>query len=81
MDRLLSSIGQDLLDGLYRSTRDEPRRFLRLSVLGVLTTCYVFLHSLLKFVQIVSLNVAINSKNQSLTTLLISHNFVELKVL
>jgi hypothetical protein len=33
------------------------------------------------FVQLVSLNVAINSRSNALLTLLISNNFVELKVL
>jgi hypothetical protein len=40
---------------------------------------YVVLHSLILFVQIVCLNVAINSRNNALFTLLISNNFMELK--
>lgn len=38
------------------------------------------LHSLLLFAQVVTTNVAINSSNTSLLTLLISNNFAELKV-
>jgi hypothetical protein len=38
------------------------------------------LHSLLLFAQVVTINVAINSSNTSLLTLLISNNFAELKV-
>jgi hypothetical protein len=37
-------------------------------------------HSLVLFIQLVSLNVAINSRSNALLTLLISNNFVELKV-
>lgn len=38
------------------------------------------IHSVLKFVQFVTLNVALNSNNNALLTLLISNNFMELKV-
>jgi hypothetical protein len=40
---------------------------------------YVVFHALILFVQIVCLNVAINSRNNALFTLLISNNFMELK--
>ena len=40
---------------------------------------YLVLHSLLNFVRMVALNVACNSSINSLLTLLISNNFVELK--
>lgn len=42
--------------------------------------CAALLHSLLLFAQVVTINVAINSSNTSLLTLLISNNFAELKV-
>jgi len=40
---------------------------------------YVVAHAVILFVQIVCLNVAINSRNNALFTLLISNNFMELK--
>lgn len=42
--------------------------------------CAALLHSLLEFVQVVALNVAINSHSHALLTLLVSNNFIELKV-
>lgn len=45
-----------------------------------LLDCAALLHSLLLFAQVVTINVAINSSNTSLLTLLISNNFAELKV-
>jgi hypothetical protein len=43
------------------------------------TITYVTVHACVIFVQIVCLTVALNSKNNSLLTLLVSNNFVELK--
>lgn len=40
---------------------------------------YTFFHSFLIFIRIITLNVSINSYNNSLLTLLITNNFVELK--
>lgn len=45
-----------------------------------LLDCAALLHSLLLFAQVVTINVAINSSNTSLLTLLVSNNFAELKV-
>ena len=42
--------------------------------------CAALLHSLLEFVQVVALNVAINSHSHALLTLMVSNNFIELKV-
>ena len=42
--------------------------------------CVALIHSMVLFIQLVSLNVAINSRSNALLTLLVSNNFVELKV-
>uniref|UniRef100_A0A8C4Z044 Transmembrane anterior posterior transformation protein 1 homolog n=1 Tax=Gadus morhua TaxID=8049 RepID=A0A8C4Z044_GADMO len=81
-DRLFSSFGQDILDALYW-TATEPKERKRDSI-GVLphfcmAVCYVFLHALLIMVQASTLNVAFNSHNKSLLTIMMSNNFVEIK--
>ncbi|XP_062332109.1 transmembrane anterior posterior transformation protein 1 homolog isoform X2 [Osmerus eperlanus] len=81
-DRLFSSFGQDILDALYW-TATEPKERKRDS-LGVLShflmaVFYVFLHSILIMVQASTLNVAFNSHNKSLLTIMMSNNFVEIK--
>lgn len=70
------------VDILFRDMLSD----LRCSV-AFLRTCWsdfldfvALLHSLLLFAQVVTINVAINSSNTSLLTLLISNNFAELKV-
>lgn len=95
LDKLFASLGQDVLDALYRHVRDADyswpsnggpaaqRRLLTTAAQLVLqltfAVTYVTLHSVVIFVQIVCLNVAINSRNNALLTLLVSNNFVELK--
>ncbi|CAM9741213.1 transmembrane anterior posterior transformation protein 1 homolog [Lampetra fluviatilis] len=81
-DRLFSSFGQDILDALYW-TATEPRAPTR-HRLGLvphlfMAVLYVFLHSILVLVQATTLNVAFNSHNKSLLTIMMSNNFVELK--
>jgi len=77
-DRLMSSFGQDALDSLYWNTRFRPfHRRVALSVVVVLI--YSIVHSLILFVHIATLNVAMNSADQSLLTLLVSGNFAEIK--
>uniref|UniRef100_A0A1B6M1N2 Uncharacterized protein n=1 Tax=Graphocephala atropunctata TaxID=36148 RepID=A0A1B6M1N2_9HEMI len=81
-DRLFSALGQDLIDSLFW-TATEPRGRKR-DHIGVLphfvfVVIYVILHSLLVLCQATTLNVAINSSNKALLTIMISNNFVELK--
>ncbi|KAK1940996.1 Protein TAPT1 [Phytophthora citrophthora] len=78
-DRLFSSLGQDVLDSLYYTAKYHPRRVTRMFLDFAVAITYVVLHSLLLFAQVVTLNVAVNSSNTSLLTLLISNNFAELK--
>ncbi|KAF7663139.1 hypothetical protein LDENG_00217540 [Lucifuga dentata] len=81
-DRLFSSFGQDILDALYW-TATEPKERKRDSI-GVIphflmAVFYVFLHAILIMVQATTLNVAFNSHNKSLLTIMMSNNFVEIK--
>ena len=77
-DRLMCSLGQDCLDSLYWNTTRRPRSFRHLvSVVVVLT--YTALHSILLFVHVATMNVAMNSSDQALLSLLIGGNFAEIK--
>ncbi|KAK4289596.1 hypothetical protein Pmani_037444 [Petrolisthes manimaculis] len=81
-DRLMSAFGQDTLDALFW-TATEPRGRKR-EHFGVLfhlaiAIIYVTLHSTIVLLQALTLNVAINSDNKGLLTIVISNNFVELK--
>lgn len=85
-DRLFSAFGQDTIDALLW-TATEPRsrtRSTRSQHLGTLphllfALAYVLLHSILVLFQATTLNVAINSSNKALLTIMMSNNFVELK--
>ncbi|XP_013875673.1 transmembrane anterior posterior transformation protein 1 homolog [Austrofundulus limnaeus] len=81
-DRLFSAFGQDILDALYW-TATEPKEKKRAHI-GVIphflmAVLYVFLHAILIMVQATTLNVAFNSHNKSLLTIMMSNNFVEIK--
>ncbi|XP_041368796.1 transmembrane anterior posterior transformation protein 1 homolog isoform X2 [Gigantopelta aegis] len=81
-DRLFSGFGQDILDSLFW-TATEPRGKKREHV-GVvphllLAIVYVIIHTLLILSQATVLNVAFNSHNKSLLTIMMSNNFVEIK--
>jgi len=77
-DRLMCSMGQDCLDSMYWNTTRRPRsRRMLVSTLVVLL--YTACHSFILFVHVATLNVAINSADQALLTLLISGNFAEIK--
>ncbi|XP_077992355.1 transmembrane anterior posterior transformation protein 1 homolog [Glandiceps talaboti] len=81
-DRLFSSFGQDILDALFW-TATEPRNRKR-EHFGIvphllLAVVYVFCHTILILFQATTLNVAFNSHNKALLTIMMSNNFVELK--
>uniref|UniRef100_A0A7S2RIS4 Uncharacterized protein n=1 Tax=Mucochytrium quahogii TaxID=96639 RepID=A0A7S2RIS4_9STRA len=78
-DRLMCSLGQDILDSLFYMTKTSPRSYIAIFFRLVLGVVYVSLHSLLYFVRLITLNAAINSTSNALMTILISNNFVELK--
>ncbi|KAG0147148.1 hypothetical protein CROQUDRAFT_62025 [Cronartium quercuum f. sp. fusiforme G11] len=83
-DRLCCSFVQDILDSLFspstlsrRTDGSQPR--LKPIFLFILAFIFTVAHTLVLFYQLVSLNVAINSYDHSLITLLISNQFVEIK--
>ncbi|KAG6369659.1 eukaryotic membrane protein family-domain-containing protein [Boletus reticuloceps] len=86
-DRLCASIGQDILDCLFsRSTLEVlshrapfSSRLLRPLIFFILATLYVAAHTLVMLYQLLSLNVAVNSYDHALLTLLVSNQFVEIK--
>lgn len=81
-DRLFSAFGQDVIDALFW-TSTEPRDRKREHLGTIPHLCfalgYVFLHAVLVLCQATTLNVAINSSNKALLTIMMSNNFVELK--
>ncbi|KAF7321257.1 hypothetical protein MKEN_00645400 [Mycena kentingensis (nom. inval.)] len=86
-DRLCASIGQDILDCLFSRSTLEPlsRRkpvtshTFRPLLFFVLATLYNVAHSLVMVYQLIALNVAVNSYDHALLTLLVSNQFVEIK--
>ncbi|KAF8902956.1 eukaryotic membrane protein family-domain-containing protein [Gymnopilus junonius] len=86
-DRLCASIGQDILDCLFsRSTLEPLSRRVPVSsdtfrplLFFFLALVYTVSHALVMVYQLISLNVAINSYDHALLTLLVSNQFVEIK--
>lgn len=84
-DRLFSAFGQDTIDALlWTATEPRSKTQTRSQHLGTLphllfAFTYVLLHSILVLFQAATLNVAINSSNKALLTIMMSNNFVELK--
>jgi hypothetical protein len=83
-DRLLSAVGQDVLECLFsRETldRNPDGRSKILRPLGMFTLAliYTVAHATALFYQVITLNVAVNSYSNALLTLLMSNQFVEIK--
>lgn len=83
-DRLCSSFGQDVLDTLlsrYTLGRrvDGSHAYLRIAGYYSLCLAYMIFHTFVLLYQLVTLNVAINSYDNELLTLLLSNQFVEIK--
>ncbi|XP_062523321.1 transmembrane anterior posterior transformation protein 1 homolog [Corticium candelabrum] len=81
-DKLMSSFGQDALDALFAkaTSRSTPRWKLIFVIPHILIAIvYVFVHAGLVLTQATVLNVAINSHNKALLTIMISNQFVEMK--
>ncbi|KAG5341035.1 hypothetical protein C0989_012031 [Termitomyces sp. Mn162] len=86
-DRLCASIGQDILDCLFSRSTLEPlshrmpmtSHTFRPFLYFALATAYIVTHALVMVYQLISLNVAINSYDHALLTLLVSNQFVEIK--
>lgn len=83
-DRLLSALGQDILECLFSTetlSRNSSGRSKVLMPLGmfILALAYNCLHSIALYYQVITLNVAVNSYSNALLTLLLSNQFVEIK--
>ncbi|KAJ4359709.1 uncharacterized protein N0V89_000265 [Didymosphaeria variabile] len=83
-DRLLSALGQDVLECLFsRETLDRNpdgrSKLLRPLWIFVLALVYNVAHATALFYQVITLNVAVNSYSNALLTLLMSNQFVEIK--
>ncbi|KZT58635.1 DUF747-domain-containing protein [Calocera cornea HHB12733] len=84
-DRLLCALGQDLMDCLFSrsilapSTSQKTLRRIRTTGYFFLTLLYSCAHSMTLIYYLTSLNVAINSYDNALLTLLLSNQFVEIK--
>lgn len=83
-DRLLSAIGQDILECLFSHETLSRNDFGRSKVLlpfgmFILSLAYNCLHSVALYYQVITLNVAVNSYSNALLTLVLSNQFVEIK--
>ncbi|KAF1940597.1 DUF747-domain-containing protein [Clathrospora elynae] len=83
-DRLLSAVGQDVLECLFsRETLDRNpdgrSKVLRPFGMFALALVYTVVHATALFYQVITLNVAVNSYSNALLTLLMSNQFVEIK--
>ncbi len=75
--KLLYSLGEDLLDALYGTCSEGLS--LRYAVTFAVTAGYMSLHAFFICLQVVTLNVCVNSNDKTLFVLLSSSQFVELK--
>lgn len=77
-DRLMCSFGQDALDSLYWNTTRRPYHP-RMIASTIVVLVYAGIHSVILFVHAATLNVAMNSADSALMSLLIGGNFAEIK--
>lgn len=78
-DKLFCSFGLDILDSFFSKQAADINNRLRPLPHFLLAIVYVFLHTVVLFYQVITLNVAINSYSNALLTLLVSNQFVEIK--
>ncbi|KAL2264492.1 hypothetical protein VTJ83DRAFT_7002 [Remersonia thermophila] len=83
-DKLLSALGQDIMECLLSNETLSRNSFGRSKVLlpmGMfgLALVYNIMHAVVLFYQVIALNVAVNSYSNALLTLLLSNQFVEIK--
>jgi hypothetical protein len=78
-DKLCASFGQDILDALDAAGGRRRQWQGGLPLDFCIALVYTLAHTLVLFYHSVALNIALNSHNNLLITLLISNNFVELK--
>lgn len=76
-DRLLASLGQDILNILFKL--ELAQNWMKFALFYLLAITYLSFHGYILIYQTVSLNVAANSYSNALLTLLVSNQFAELK--
>lgn len=85
LDKLMSVFSCDVLDALFwtatEPVKQEDRTKHRMNIIFHLcgSIVCVIIHSFIFLLQATTLNVALNSKNDSLKVIMMSNNFVELK--
>ncbi|XP_059172567.1 transmembrane anterior posterior transformation protein 1 homolog [Physella acuta] len=82
MDKLVSGFGQDVLDSLYWTAvepRGRKREHFGTIFHLIFAITYVVVHTVMILIQAIILNVAFNSHNKNLLTIMMSNNFVEIK--
>lgn len=78
-DRLLCTIGHDVMEALFwTATEPKKPKYLVLPHL-FFSIVYVFCHTFVILCETTTLNVAFNSHNKALLTIMLSNNFIELK--
>jgi hypothetical protein len=83
-DRLLSALGQDILECLFsaetlsRNSSGRSKVLLPFAMF-LLALVYNVVHATALYYQVITLNVAVNSYSNALLTLLLSNQFVEVK--
>lgn len=83
-DRLLSAVGQDVLECLFsrevlERDLDGRSRIIRPAWMFLVALMYNVTHAAALLYQVITLNVAVNSYSNALLTLLLSNQFVEIK--
>jgi transmembrane anterior posterior transformation protein 1 len=82
VDKMCCSVGEDVLGALHGAIFTTHHLF-STSTSTIFHVCssfiYVITHSLVLFLMAITLNVCVNSNNNSLFILLVSNNFIELK--
>ncbi|KXN64778.1 DUF747-domain-containing protein [Conidiobolus coronatus NRRL 28638] len=80
-DKLLSSFGQDILDSFFAEITLGKITSINFKLIRKITisTIYISIHTICICYQMICLNVAINSSDNSLLSLLLSNQFVEIK--
>ncbi|KAK9719340.1 hypothetical protein K7432_004875 [Basidiobolus ranarum] len=84
-DKLCCSFGLDILDSLFSrdvmgsSKNRKGVEHIRPFTHFLLGLVYTFVHSMVLFYQVITLNVAVNSYNNALLSLLVSNQFGEIK--
>lgn len=89
-DKMASAFGIDIQDAMFYSTtklyfdreisKSERWSVFKDAILSIIGyTVYLFIHTTILYMCIITLNVALNSSNNALLSLLLSNNFLELK--